>query len=794
MTILLVDRPEVTGARLTDMVRAAGHEFRTAADPDQAFEIFREDPPFIVVYHLSGLQDPGLGLCRKIRQTPTRHYPYFILTTENPDPSLTLPALAQGVDACLSVPLNPQVLAAQFRVGLRIAGFRAAGPGGRLKRETIGEYDIALAKIALENRWLSKEQLARLFSIQQREKQSGPHFPLAELALSNQMLTQAQVDALHNATARQMDQKFSVLAVKTGLVTREQVDLALDEQAREFRDHQEYKKTGDILVAQGVITSDQRDLLRQGMAAGNGNGPDLFEIRVSEDKMSARLFVKSGAAGRLFPDTVLKALEREGIRQVRVDEAGIRRMLDRAAQGENDFLVAQGRPPRLGQPAKIRYFFDTDHLTAGTIDADGNMDYQDRGNIPRVAAGDLLAVKTPAREGSPGATVHNQYLAVPLPLDLPLKCGEGTRLSEDGLSVYAAIDGQPHLAVGGTVSVFSELTIDGDVGLHTGNIEFDGNVTVHGTIREGFTVRCGALKAREIFRAVIVAMGDVTVAGGIIGANIRTEGNVSALFVVDANIKAFGGVSIQKEVIDTKIRSSSRFSSPRGKIISSFISAKLGCEAKDIGTDVSRPCRINVGMDENKKKRIQAFDYAIQEKKEELEKNQALYEAASERQQALHSRIAQESQMHERLMESDRSVNTRIRGLAKTDSEAQHLEQTARNIALKLSASEQALNRLFQDQETLEEKITFLLTAVEESIREIESISDEKKAVLQWSKEEKGDPVITVHGIIAPRTALFGPQSSFQVKEALHRVTLREVKDTNRDIWRMMIMDKETRS
>ncbi len=169
--------------------------------------------------------------------------------------------------------------------------------------------------------------------------------------------------------------------------------------------------------------------------------------------------------------------------------------------------------------------------------------------------------------GKPGIDVNGNPILVSDTNDIALKCGDGTLLSQNGLEVHAKIDGQPNLTLAGDLSVFAELIVDGDVDFNTGNIDFDGNVVVKGTIIDGFTIKCGNLNAKEIFGAKIFAIGDVHVSGGILRTQIKAEGNVTAKFIMNSNIKSFGSVLVDKEVIDSKICSSGNFIATRGKII-----------------------------------------------------------------------------------------------------------------------------------------------------------------------------------------------------------------------------------
>ncbi len=719
MTILLVDNNAAANLILADLFHQKGYACLRAADAGQALALIKKHDIRIVVYNCQASDTAGLDLCRSIRRLKKDHYLYFIMITPKDNKKEKLVGFKQGVDAFMAGPVDTDKLEALVQVGMRISGFTIQKPAKNdvPVKQDISEYDIPFARIALEKNFITKEQLAKAFSSQKKEKlASGKN-----------------------------------LYQKTG-------------------DTRVFKKTADILVAQGAITQEQRDMIFQEM----GKNKELtseslkqadtskrspFELQVSKDRLEARLVVNNAFFDEITPDTVAAALTKENIQFSPEDLEKQITNLKKAFAENISFVAAKGRPAVPGIDAFIAYHFDTNYLKPGKIDADGNMDYRERGSIPTVVAGELLATKIPMKTGEPGIDIYNNPIPPAQTNDVQLECGPGARLSEDKMQVYAQIDGQPHIAVGGAVCVFAELTIDGDVNFTTGNIDFDGNVIVKGSVLNGFIVKCANLFAKEISGAAIFALGDVVVSEGIINADIKSEGDVKARFVTGSNIKSFGSVMIDKELIDSKIRSSAKFLSERCTIISSFVSAKMGVAAKQIGTDVSSACRIHAGMDENVKKRIQAFDHAINDKKKILETIQKRYEKGSKKQRAIHRKIFELAQNQERLASTGQSATALTR----------------------------ELDQNFKDQEILEEQVAQDLAAIEALIAEIETIGKEKEAILQWSREEKGDPFIKVSGLITQGTKLFGIHTSFIPKETIRNVTIRETKQPETDAWQMVI-------
>src|SRR6056297_2328987 len=307
MTILVVENRSASSPALADILQKRGYPIQTAVDADQGVELFKRHSPWILVYHSRTDFIQGIELCRRVRQIRTRHYPYCILAVKIETQDEERQALKQNADAVLPVPVDMDFLEAQIVVGIRISRFKVPGAikPNPLKKEEIGEYDIVFAKIAMENQMVTKDQLARAFSFQQKQRKEGKTMALGDIFLKFQMVAPERIQTLHGAAKRHLGKKFGVIAIKKEFATREQVDLPLQAQPREFKTSQVYQKTGEILVAPGAITESQQNLIRQELpltplvvdsASGpsNFNGTNRFQIRVSDDQMSAYLHFRPG--------------------------------------------------------------------------------------------------------------------------------------------------------------------------------------------------------------------------------------------------------------------------------------------------------------------------------------------------------------------------------------------------------------------------------------------------------------------------------------------------------------------
>lgn len=124
--------------------------------------------------------------------------------------------------------------------------------------------------------------------------------------------------------------------------------------------------------------------------------------------------------------------------------------------------------------------------------------------VSGVPAGTLLARRIPPQPGKPGTDVSGARIEPEEPGDASVNVGDGARCSDDGLLVFAAIDGWPVLD-GDVVSVLAERIV-ADLDRTTGGLDVWGNLIVTGSI-EGIDVS---------------ASGRVTVQGNVVRAGLSS--------------------------------------------------------------------------------------------------------------------------------------------------------------------------------------------------------------------------------------------------------------------------------
>ncbi len=274
----------------------------------------------------------------------------------------------------------------------------------------------------------------------------------------------------------------------------------------------------------------------------NGTKKEI-SVRLSHDDMEAYLRLPVLEKNEYYTKSdVMVALEKAKVK-VGIDESVIDEMLATEYYGK-ERLVAKGTPCVDGTDAYYEYMFNTNLDKKPKIRADGTVDYWTINAIETVEEGQVIAVYHEPVDGHHGMTVCGKLIMAKRGRPLPPLLGKGFEKSEDGKTYTSALTGKIDL-VGGRIQILPVYEINGNVDLNTGNIEFRGDVLVHGNVTSGTFIKAsGTVTIDGTAEACTIDAGkDVILRGGFLGGYkgvIRTKGNVYAKFIEYAKIEADG--------------------------------------------------------------------------------------------------------------------------------------------------------------------------------------------------------------------------------------------------------------
>ena len=211
-------------------------------------------------------------------------------------------------------------------------------------------------------------------------------------------------------------------------------------------------------------------------------------------------------------------------------EDEIRGAIDNRRYDEN-ICVARWTPPIDGSDGRVDYKFKMDNTKAPVMDEHGVVDFKNLGIVNNITKGTTIANIILNTDGIPGMDIMGKPVAQKKGVPANVRAGKGTSLVNDGTELIAALDGNLRFSKG-EFTVEEDLVINGDVDVSSGNIDFIGNVSIRGSVFEGYKVtsKKNITINGSVTGAELDADGDITVRIGANSSIINCRGNVKLGF------------------------------------------------------------------------------------------------------------------------------------------------------------------------------------------------------------------------------------------------------------------------
>ncbi len=410
-------------------------------------------------------------------------------------------------------------------------------------------------------------------------------------------------------------------------ITERQAMQAITERTRE--------KVDTAMVAKAVKRADDQ-WIRIGDFNYNPANDAYISCEVVDGEMRAVVSLTPPGEGGSDPtaEAIRSALEASGVIHG-IDETALQR-LEEAPQYRERITIAQGTPPKHGADARMIYNFQTDHRDVQLQESkDGKVDFKELNRIENVVEGQVLARKVPPEQGEAGQTVTGRMIPAKDGKDMSPPLGDNTRLSDDGRSILAEINGLVKL-VSGKVTVEPIYIINGDVNMKEGNVRFLGTVIVKGNVDDGFSVNAaGDIEVMgNVGKGTLEAEGDIIVHQGIAGkgdGQVVAGGSIWSKFIENGNAEAGNMVVVSDGIINSSVFSDKRIicRGRRASIVGGHIRAAEEVDAKSLGSVAGMETLVEVGYDPKSRERLLEFenqDAELAKKLEEISLNMATIE------------------------------------------------------------------------------------------------------------------------------------------------------------------------
>ncbi|WP_456399218.1 DUF342 domain-containing protein [Mesoaciditoga sp.] len=339
-----------------------------------------------------------------------------------------------------------------------------------------------------------------------------------------------------------------------------------------------------------------------------------IEVNVSKDKMKAYVTIYPGMKKEVPTVEEIFSSLKENKVIFGIKEWEIKRIVSEKCV-LRPVLIAEGKPPIPSKNATYKLLFLPSGIRVKRNDGK-RVNYASMYEIVFCRKGEKLVEKVVGVDGKKGYNVFGEELGGEKAEDLSLQplAGKNTALSEDGMFVFATLDGQPFFSEDGKVNVNEIFIVNGNLGYDVGNIDFPGSVWIRGNVEEAFKIKSGkdVLIDGIVGEAEINAKSNILVKGGVFGKNkgiLRCEGNFKAKFLSEVTIISHGNVEVDEYIMNSRIISRGNvIVNGKGWIVGGSVKAGLNVNVNVIGSISKVPTHVSAGIN---------FDFSSRE--EELE-------------------------------------------------------------------------------------------------------------------------------------------------------------------------------
>ncbi len=289
-----------------------------------------------------------------------------------------------------------------------------------------------------------------------------------------------------------------------------------------------------------------------------------------------------------------------------------------------EVLFAKGQKAIDGQDGCYEFNFDYDLNRHPKIREDGSVDYWSIHSIEVVKKGQIIARYIKPVEGRCGKDVHGREIPAKRGKEMPPLVGRGFEKTPDGLTYTASIDGKIEKHKN-RILILPILEINGDVDVGTGNIDFIGDVLIHGNIKVGAYIRATqSVTVDGIAEACTLEAGkDIILRGGMIGsgkARIIAKGNLYARFMEYTYADITGFVEADSAVNCTIISTDKvLFNKGHASIVGGSVYGCAGIEVEKLGNDAFIKTEVHVGVHKKLRIKIAELERNISQQQQTLD-------------------------------------------------------------------------------------------------------------------------------------------------------------------------------
>lgn len=331
-----------------------------------------------------------------------------------------------------------------------------------------------------------------------------------------------------------------------------------------------------------------------------------LKVQVAPDRSEAALVAPAGLAEHeLDLEACVEMLKHAG---VAVDDA-VREAAAEALAAARDAdqevrrIVAKRRPPKHGTDGRVEWLVQRPEAVRAAQEAQGEedvgIDHYNRSAFIIIKAGQVVAKVHPPTPGEAGCDITGQAVAARDGVEVTLTVDEESMELRENGEVAAKVDGvlDRH---GNSVSVRTALEIAEHVDFSTGNVVFQGDVRIKGSVRDRFLVKAtGNVEIDGLIEAAVLEVdGDLHARGGFAGREIGSatvRGNLHAKYLDSMRGNVQGNLLCDREVINCDLTVQGAIDAPRGAIIGGKVCVAGKVQVAALGARSGTETQLRVG-------------------------------------------------------------------------------------------------------------------------------------------------------------------------------------------------------
>ena len=347
-------------------------------------------------------------------------------------------------------------------------------------------------------------------------------------------------------------------------------------------------------------------------------------VRITEDWMEAYMtFPPTGTPENYTVSYLTEVLHLNHVK-IGILPDSLQRIIDNNLYNK-EVLVAQGAEAQDGENGYFEYLFETNLSQKPIVLEDGTVDYKNIKMIELVEPEQKIAIYHPATAGTNGYNLAAQFKLAKHGAELPPLKGTGFERMEDGVTYFATVGGKI-TELNNRVNIFPVHELFGDVDLSTGNIEFNGDVIIHGNVLEGMSIKAsGTITVDKVVEsAYIDGKKGVILRGGVLGKNgakVRSKGNITAQFIEYADVKTDADIEADS-FLDSNVYAggSIKLNGKKGCIVGGTTHAVRSVEAREIGNQAGANTDVSVGVPQQVYAQMMTIDQETQDDECQLQR------------------------------------------------------------------------------------------------------------------------------------------------------------------------------